>query len=88
MTTDELPKYRREMIDYPTGWAIQRRGIEHIDPRCSAVQTAPDGDTRRAPFLCDCGAIIKAWELMHEREDFDAWLLGSSTPSESTEGQP
>lgn len=53
--------------DYPTAWAIQARGVEHLDPRCSAVH--PMG-----PMLCDCGAVVAAWELMHERPDFEEWL--------------
>jgi hypothetical protein len=50
-----MDKIRLDMLDYPTAWEIQRRGVEHTDPRCSAVQT--DGG-----MLCDCGAVQAAWE--------------------------
>ncbi len=53
---------RLDMLDYPTGWAIQRRGgLEH-HPRCSCV---PGWDPISGPsFLCDCGAIVKEWERL------------------------
>lgn len=60
MTSSEsqpAPAIRLDMLDFPTGWAIQRRGLEHLHPKCSAVQT--DG-----AFLCDCGAIEAAWHLL------------------------
>jgi hypothetical protein len=43
----------RDFCDFPTAWAIQRAGIEHIDRRCSAAQTAA--------WLCDCGAVEARW---------------------------
>jgi hypothetical protein len=56
---------RLDMLDYPSAWAIQRRGgLEH-HPRCSSV---PGWDPISGPhFLCDCGAVVKEWEsLRHE----------------------
>lgn len=44
----------RDFIDFPTAWWINDGLTEHLDPRCSAVQTAA--------FLCDCGAIQAEWE--------------------------
>lgn len=43
----------RDFCDFPTGWAIQRAGVEHTDPRCSAAQIGA--------FLCDCGAVLARW---------------------------
>lgn len=44
----------QDFLDFPTAWAIQDAGLDHLDPRCSAVQTDC--------FLCDCGAVEKRWE--------------------------
>lgn len=52
-----------DYIDFPTGWAIQRRGLEHSDPRCSAALTG-------GVMLCDCKSLIYAWaelKWQHER---------------------
>ena len=52
-----------DFIDYPTGWAIQRMGLEHSDPRCSAEQTG-------GAMLCDCKALVYKWaelKWQHER---------------------
>jgi hypothetical protein len=46
---------REDFIDFPTGWRIQDEGVEHTDPRCSAVQA-------NGAFLCDCGAIETEWK--------------------------
>lgn len=42
-----------DFIDYPTAWALQRAGLEHTDPRCSATQASF--------ILCDCGAVEAKW---------------------------
>jgi hypothetical protein len=45
---------REDFIDLPTGWRLQREGVQHTDDRCSAVQT-------NGGMLCDCGAIETEW---------------------------
>lgn len=47
-----------DFLDFPTAWAIQRRGVEHTDSRCSAVQAG-------GAMLCDCGAIEAEWRRLH-----------------------
>lgn len=46
---------RYDMLDFPTAFEIQSEGVEHTDPRCSAVQTG-------GAMLCDCGAVEAEWE--------------------------
>lgn len=50
-----IPKHahKRDFIDYPTGWALQRAGVSHLET-CSAELT--DG-----AMLCDCRAIYARW---------------------------
>ncbi len=59
------PAIRDDMLDFPTAWAIQRRGgLEHHS-RCSCV---PGWDPISGPgFLCDCGAIVKEWKEKYSR---------------------
>jgi hypothetical protein len=49
---------RLDMIDFPTGFQLQRRigwaQRDHLHSRCSAVQT-------NGAMLCDCGAIAVEW---------------------------
>ena|SRR5438105_2393860 len=67
---------REDFLDYPTAWAIQREmgeGLPHLDVRCSAVPKpyAERGsmDAMAGPaFLCDCGAVIKEWELRVQQQ--------------------
>ncbi|GAA4849653.1 hypothetical protein ACFQ34_33495 [Pseudonocardia benzenivorans] len=51
-------RIRLDMLDYPTAFALQDRGLLHTDARCSALL---------GPFLCDCGAVVKAWEDEREK---------------------
>lgn len=51
-----------DFIDYPTGWAIQRAGLEHVDSRCSAVQT-------EGALLCDCNALPLEWARLKTAHD-------------------
>lgn len=56
---------RTDMLDFPTAWAIQRRGGLTHHPRCSSV---PGWHPMSGPgFLCDCGAVPDAWKLAVER---------------------
>ena len=66
-----MSEIRTDFIDFPTAWELQRRGLEHTDQRCSAVQDSG--------FLCDCGAIETAWKA-HLR----ALAKGATTESEAT----
>jgi len=54
------------VLDYPTAWAIQRRGGLDHHPRCSSV---PGWDPISGPgFLCDCGAVVKEWKRLRASE--------------------
>lgn len=53
-----MAEIRLDMLDYPTAFALQRRGLVHTHERCSAVQ---------GPFLCDCGAVVTAWHAEREK---------------------
>jgi hypothetical protein len=51
---------RLDMLDFPTAWKIQEIGdIEH-HPRCSSQPDAVPGMSG-PHFLCDCGAVERAW---------------------------
>lgn len=53
-----------DFIDYPTGWAIQRRGLDRHWDQCSAAQTG-------GAMLCDCTSLIYSWAELkwkHERD--------------------
>lgn len=53
------PPWRTDMLDFPTAWAIQRRGgLEH-GPRCSSV--AGHHPLSGPMWLCDCDAVERAW---------------------------
>lgn len=79
MTTSEAtPRepVREDFVDIPTAWRIQKEmgpRFEHIDIRCSAVEK-PDAepgspDAMAGPgFLCDCGAVIKEWEVRVQQQ--------------------
>lgn len=60
------PVIRLDMLDFPTAWEIQRRGVEH-NPRCSSV---PGWSPISGPaLLCDCGAVETEWRrLVAEHE--------------------
>lgn len=59
------------MLDYPTAWEIQARGVTHTDQRCSAAQSG-------GAFLCDCGAVEAEWGRLREfRSLLDASSLGT-----------
>ncbi|HEX3649579.1 MAG TPA: hypothetical protein VHV49_14230 [Pseudonocardiaceae bacterium] len=63
---------QRDFLDFPTAWAIQRAGIEHTSPKCSAVPGS-NGGMGGPFFLCDCGAVEARWE---ELRALAAALLG------------
>lgn len=72
-----------DFIDYPTGWAIQKRGLAHVDDRCSAVQTG-------GAMLCDCDALPTEWARLkttHDGKDGTALAARymSVTPPEMTD---
>lgn len=61
-----LPQpFNREMLDFPTAWAIQERGgLEHHQ-RCSSV---PGWHPLSGPgLLCDCGAVGAEWRALLAR---------------------
>lgn len=63
---ESLAAIRLDMLDFPTAWEIQRRGVEH-NPRCSSV---PGWSPISGPaLLCDCGAVETEWRrLVAEHE--------------------
>lgn len=65
------PNWELDYLDFPTAWWIQEEpGFDHLDPRCSAVQT-------NGVMLCDCGAVEAEWK--RQRASL------SPTPAESAE---
>lgn len=53
---------REDFIDYPTGWELQRAGLQHVTLACSAVPPDQGGSPLGGPgFLCDCAALPYAW---------------------------
>jgi hypothetical protein len=59
---NKIASIRFDMLDYPTAWAVQRRGGLKHHPRCSCVA---GWDPISGPsFLCDCGAVIEEWKRM------------------------
>jgi hypothetical protein len=58
---------RRDFLDYPTAWAIQESGIEHLSPDCSAVPGS-NGGMGGPFFLCDCGAIEARWNELRAQD--------------------
>ncbi|HEY0641256.1 MAG TPA: RusA family crossover junction endodeoxyribonuclease [Pseudonocardiaceae bacterium] len=76
------PEIRLDMLDFPTAWEIQRRGVTHTDPRCSAVRT--DG-----AMLCDCGAVTAEWNrLVALAYDLDIFVTGKPAPQGSKRARP
>lgn len=66
-----------DFIDYPTGWTIQKAGLEHADQRCSAVQTG-------GALLCDCDALPLKWaELKTAHDGSDGLSLAEPYLSEA-----
>lgn len=51
-----------DFIDYPTAWAIQRKGLTHADEQCSAVRTG-------GAMLCDCNAMPSEWARLKTAHD-------------------
>ena len=54
--------FNRQVLDYPTAWAIQERGGLTHHERCSSVEgwhplSGPG-------LLCDCGAIKREYERL------------------------
>lgn len=46
-----MADYRKDMLDFPTAFEIQRNeDLEH-HPKCS-----------QPAMLCDCGAVVEFWE--------------------------
>lgn len=54
-------------IDFPTGWAIQKAGLAHTDPKCSAEQTG-------GAMLCDCDALYPRWQEQRALLATAGWL--------------
>ena len=66
-----------DFIDYPTGWAIQKAGLEHTDQQCSAAQTS-------GAMLCDCDALPLKWaELKTAHDGSDGLSLAEPYLSEA-----
>jgi len=63
---------REDFLDFPTAWRIQNDGVEHADPRCSALQTS-------GGMLCDCGA----WDDLPQNGR-DAWCAVAEAAMGST----
>lgn len=55
-----------DFIDFPTGFAIQGVGVEHVE-KCSAAQTS-------GAMLCDCEAIYPAWRRWRTLLAVADWL--------------
>ena len=52
------------IFDFPTAWAIQRKGGLTHHERCSCV---PGWDPISGPgFLCDCGSVIAEFKRLKE----------------------
>lgn len=51
--TVSAPNWQFPFLDFPTAWWFAPR-VVHTDRRCSWIQ-------EWGGFLCDCGAIEKAW---------------------------
>lgn len=51
-----------DFLDFPTAWAIQRHTSLAHDAKCSSI--AGHHPMSGPHFLCDCGAVIKEWEML------------------------
>lgn len=65
-----------DFLDFPSAWAIQRAGIDHKSPDCSAVQT-------RGALLCDCGAVSDEWRRRRS-EHLAVQVAAAGAPEELT----
>lgn len=62
LVSERVP-VREDFLDLTTAWRIQREmgeKFEHLDQRCSAVQSPA--------FLCDCRAVEGEWKLRVQQQ--------------------